>query len=117
MLEADDEVVCPTNNDNVALRQTTSPSLNPQVEGIVQIYVRKEGANAPALWCPSLRLVHHSIFKHACFQPLFDQTYDAPVSNPVLEEPYHPFVVDGIEETTDVGIEHPAHLPLEDSEA
>ena len=117
MLEADDEVVCPTNNDNVALRYTTSPSLNPQVEGVVQIYVRKEGAHAPALWSPSLRLVHLSIFEHACFQPFSDQTDDALISNPVFEEPYHPIVVDGIEETTDVGIEHPAHFPLEDSEA
>jgi hypothetical protein len=37
-----------------------------------------------------------------------------PVPDSVLEEPDHPFVVDGVEKPTNVCIEHPAHLsPLD----
>jgi len=43
-------------------------------------------------------------------QPLLDEANHAPVSDPVLDELHQPAVVDGIEEPTDVGVEHPVHL-------
>src|SRR5206468_7855764 len=38
-----------------------------------------------------------------------DEPHDAPVRYPVLDELHQHLVVDGVEEATDVGIEHPVH--------
>jgi RHS repeat-associated protein len=48
---------------------------------------------------------------HAGVQPFLDEPHDAPVRTPVLDELHQPPVVDGIEEPTDVQVEHPVHLP------
>jgi hypothetical protein len=49
------------------------------------------------------------MFDYASGQPFADQAQQATVRDPVLEEPHHPVVVDGVEERADVGIEHPVH--------
>jgi hypothetical protein len=42
-------------------------------------------------------------------QPLLDESQDPPISDPMLEKTRQATVVDGIEEATDVRIEHPVH--------
>ena len=42
-------------------------------------------------------------------QPFADQLQYAPIYDPVFEEPWHPFVIGGVEKRFDVGIEHPVH--------
>jgi hypothetical protein len=54
------------------------------------------------------------ILQHARVQPLLDVASDALVRNPMLDELFHPFMVDGVEETTNVCIKHPIHLPRSD---
>src|SRR5216684_3270015 len=48
--------------------------------------------------------------RHARVQPFLDEPHHAPVRTPVLDKLDHPTVVDGIEEATDVEVEHPVHL-------
>src|SRR5262245_51282724 len=39
---------------------------------------------------------------------------DAPVADPMLHEPYEPFLAHRVEERSDVGVQYPAHLPAVD---
>jgi hypothetical protein len=51
---------------------------------------------------------------HAGVQPFLDEPYDAPISDPMFDELHQPCVVDRVEESTDVGVEHPVHaFPME----
>jgi hypothetical protein len=43
-------------------------------------------------------------------QPLLDEPHNSPIPDPMLDELHQPFVRDGIEKATNVGIEHPVHL-------
>src|SRR5713226_6470845 len=63
----------------------------------------------------SLRV--HSVLQHAGVEPFLDQTHDTPVRDPVLDELHEAFVVDGVEEATNVRIEHPVHLLPTDPDA
>ena len=49
MLESRHEVVSKTHNDHIAVSMLPSPSLNPQVEYVVQVDVRQQRADTPAL--------------------------------------------------------------------
>jgi hypothetical protein len=85
--------------------------LHPQVESIMQIHVPKQPRNDSPLgssFFAGLPLVR---LHDACLQPFADQAHKTPITDPVLEELQHPPVVDGIEEPTDVRIQHPVPLP------
>jgi hypothetical protein len=43
----------------------------------------------------------------SCLEPFADQAQDALISDPVLDKLLHPPVVDGVEEPTDVRVQHP----------
>jgi hypothetical protein len=49
------------------------------------------------------------IFNDARNQPFGHQPQKAPVRNPMLKELHHPRVVDRIEDSVDIGIQHPPH--------
>jgi len=72
MLEAKHEVVDVAHDDHVTARVLTPPCVCPQVEDVVKIDVRKEGADAPSLRRSVLRLRPLPVFQHARFQPLLD---------------------------------------------
>jgi hypothetical protein len=63
---------------------------------------------------PALRIPELPVLQHTRLQPLPYLPNDAPVRDPVLDELHQPLVVDGIEEPTNVGIKHPAHLSRPD---
>ena len=63
-----------------------------------------------------LRLVTRSILYHSRAQPLADKTQEPPVCNPMLDKLHQPPVLDGVEEATDVRVEHPVHFPSTDSD-
>ena len=86
------------------------PPLDPEIEHVVQVHVGQEGRNAGPLGRALLTPCPLPVLQHAGLEPFLDQSHDAPVRNPVLDELHQPPVVDGLEEPTDVGIEHPVHL-------
>src|SRR5262249_42328144 len=100
------------NDDNVALRVLLSPVLSPQVEGIVEKYIRQERGDHRALRCTHRRLRPRPVVGNPCPEPLSDQSQDPAICDPVPEELQQPLVVDGVKETTNVRIEHPVYLPL-----
>jgi hypothetical protein len=62
------------------------------------------------LWRTHGRLRPSSILvDRSCPQPLLDESKDPPISDPMLEKTHQASMVDGIEKTTDVCIEHPVH--------
>lgn len=104
MLKPNDEVVRPTNHNNVPFcfqgEAVTSPSPSPPprlytqdfvtpeaCKDVVKIDVCKEGANAPTLRCTGLGPMSLPIFQHTRFQPFLDESQNALVSNSVLKKP------------------------------
>src|SRR5215472_15558295 len=107
VLESGNEVIGKTHKDDVPVRLLLSPSLDPEVENIVEIDVRQQRANTTALNSPAL-------FQHACLKPFLDQAHDAPVSYAVLDKLHQPSVIESVIKLTDVGIEHPVHFSRSD---
>jgi hypothetical protein len=67
-----------------------------------------------ALPCPLVTDRHDPVFQNARLEPLADQADDAPVADPMLHEPYEPFLAHRVKERSDVGVQCPAHLPAVD---
>src|SRR6516225_311445 len=116
MLKSNNEVVRVTHDDDIAGRLRLPPLLDPQVEHIVQVDVGHQRANAAALHRTGGTLRSDPILQHAGLQPFTDEPTDARVRNPVLDELHQPFVVDGIEEPTNVRVQHPVHLPRQQTD-
>src|SRR6516165_7982588 len=110
MLEPDDEVVGVAHEDHVARDLTPSPAQGPEIECVVQIDVGEQRRDYRALPRPSVTDRHHPVFHDARLQPFLDQADDAPVADPMLQEADQPFLVDLIEERSDVGVQYEAHL-------
>ena len=53
--------------------------------------------------------------QHARVQPFLDESHNAPVCDPVLDELHRPFVGKPIEKALDIQIEHPVHFPRQQS--
>ena len=79
----------------------------------VQVDVGKERRSAASLRRPLLTACPRPVFQQAGAQPFLDEPHDAPIPDAVLDELHQPAVVDGIEEPTDVHVEHPVHLPCQ----
>ena len=65
-----------------------------------------------SLWRPHGRTRPLAVLRDPCNQPFTDETQNPAVGYSVLEDTQHPCVVNGIKETTDVGVKHPVHLAL-----
>jgi hypothetical protein len=110
MLESYNEVVTVAHDDYFALGLLLSPLLNPQVEYVMKVDIGQNGTDTAALNRTHLTLYPLPLFQHTRPQPFSYQAYDASVSDAVLYKLHQPSVVKGIEESTNVGIEHPVHL-------
>src|SRR5712691_5642333 len=115
VLEPHDEVVRVPHDDHVAVDVRLPPPLSPEVERIVQVHVGQERRDAAPLGRAFFTPCPRPVLQHAGVEPLLDQPHDAPVRNPVLDELHQPLVVHGLEKPTDVGIEHPVHLPRQNA--
>src|SRR6266568_3966918 len=80
-------------------------------------YLLRSGSDSSALRRPHVTARPLPIHQHAGVEPFLDQSHDAPVRNPVLDELHQTVVVDGVEKATNVGIKHPVHLLPADSDA
>src|SRR5215471_423191 len=114
-LEAQHDVIGEPHHDHVAVRPLLSPCLDPQVKDIVEIDVRQKRRGTTALRRPFLHPQVFPILQHAGVQPFLGEPHDAPVRNPVLDELDEPFVGNPIEEALNVQVEHPVHLPRQQS--
>ena len=104
------DVVRKTHHDNVAVRPLLTPRLDPQVEHVMEINVGQQRRSAAALGRPFFHSYPFPILQHACVEPFLDQSHDAPVRHPVLDELHQPFVRKRIEKAANVQIQHPVHL-------
>jgi hypothetical protein len=109
MLKSRHEVIGETEEDYLPARLLPSPLLDPEVEYVVQIDVRQQWANTPALNGSYLTQYLLALFQHAGFKPFLDQTHDAPVGYTVLDKLHQPFLIESVIKLPDVGIEHPVH--------
>ena len=74
------------------------------------------GETAPALRRSFFLPRAFALFHHAGVQPFLDVTHDALVRNPVLDELHQPFVIQRVEESTNVRVEQLVHLLCLDSD-
>src|SRR5580704_5436651 len=114
-LKAHHDVVRESHDDDLAMRPLPTPCLDPQVERVVKVDVRQERRSTSALRRPFLHSYPFPILQHAGVEPFLDQSHDAPICNPMLDELHKPFVGKPIEEALDVQIEHPVHFSRQQS--
>jgi site-specific DNA recombinase len=80
-------------------------------------YVLRSRSHDRTLPRPTLTDGHDPVFHDARREPFADQADDAPVADPMLHEPYEPFLVHRVEERLDVGVQYEAHLLAVDPDA
>src|SRR5262249_37599817 len=116
VLESDDEIVGIAHDDHVARGLTPAPALGPEIENVVQVDVGKKRRCHRPLPVPFVPTRSASVFKEARLEPLLDQTNDAWIADPVLQEADQPVLTDLIEEAADISIQYPVHLCAADSD-
>src|SRR4029077_2418977 len=89
--------------------------LGPQIKYVMKIDVRQKRRSTATLRRPFFHSYSLPILQHAGPQPFLDESHDAPVRNPVLNELHKPFVRKSIEKALDVQIEHPVHFSRQQS--
>src|SRR6266436_5914896 len=109
-VKSNHDVVRKTHPDNVAVRPLLTPRLDPQVEPVMEINVGQQRRSTAALGRSFFRACSFPILQHARVEPFLDQSHDAPVRNPVLDELHQPLVRKRIEKAANVQIQHPVHL-------
>jgi hypothetical protein len=82
----------------------------------VQVEVGQEWADTAALNRSLLATYPLPVLQHTCPQPFLDEAQHAPVRNPVPDERFQPCMPEGVEKGPQVGVEHPVHLPLPQSD-
>ena len=115
MLESRDEVIGKTDEDYFPVRLLLSPSLDPEVENIVEIDVRQQRTDTSALNRSYLTLNSPALFQHARLEPFLDQAHDAPVGYAVLDKLHQPSLIESVVKLPDVSVEHPVHFSRSDS--
>lgn len=98
-LESHHEVIGVAHDIHVSARLLLPPGLDPQVEHVVQVDVREQGADDAALRRACGHFVELAILHDACLHPLHQKTNEASIPDPMLDELLHPAMGDGVERT------------------
>src|SRR5882762_2975036 len=114
-VESNHDVVSKTHHDDIAVRPLLTPRLDPQVKYVVKIDVRQKRRGTAALGRPFLHPYPFPILQHASVEPFLDQSHDAPICYPVLDELHQPFVGKPIEKVVNIQVEHPVHFSRQQS--
>src|SRR6266478_5504340 len=114
-VKSNHDIVRKTHHDDLAVRPLLTPCLDPQVEHVMEINVSQQRRGTAALGRPFLHPYPFPIRQHAGVEPFLDQSHDAPICYPVLDEFHQPFVGKPIEKVADIQIEHPVHLSRQPS--
>src|SRR5580700_8664668 len=109
------DVVRKTHHDDIPVRPLLTPHLDPQVEYVMKVDVSQERRGTAALGRPFLGPYSLPILQHAGVEPFLDQSHDAPICYPVLDEFHKPFVGKPIEKVANIQIEHPVHCSRQQS--
>src|SRR5207302_741498 len=114
-VKSNHDVISKTHHDYVAVRPLLTPRLDPQIEYVMKIDVGQKRRGTAALGRPFLHPYPFPILQHARVEPFLDQSHDAPICDPVLEEFHQPFVGKPIEKVANIQIEHPVHFSRQQS--
>src|SRR3984885_3334878 len=114
-VKSNHDVVSETHHDDVAVRPLLTPRLDPQVEHVMKINVSQQRRCTATLGRPFFRACSFPILQHAGVEPFLDQSHDAPICYPVLDEFHQPFVRNRIEKAAYINIEHPVHFSRKQS--
>ncbi len=82
--------------------------LKPLVQYIVEIEVRQQWGNDPALWAADYSLLPLPSLQYSGLEPLSDQAKDHPVLHSLLQKRSQVPMVDRVEEGLDVQVDDPA---------
>src|ERR1700677_2992453 len=75
----------------------------------MQVDVRQQGRHGCPLWRSFPTCRPATRFHYPCAQPFSNEAQNPFVRYPVLDELQQPLMVEGVEETSNVRIEHKAH--------
>src|SRR5258707_2965596 len=108
-LTADRQIVCIATDDDLTGGSMSTPVVYPKIDDIVEEDVGEDRADPRSLRRPDLHRFPSAALEDPGLEPPLDQAEDSRVSGPVPQHPNQPSVVDGVEEGSDVEIEHPVH--------
>ena len=80
----------------------------PLVEDLVEVDVRQERRDDPALRCAGLGVPNPPLLQHAGLEPLIEHPAQDAVPHPLVEHRAQVSVVHGVKEALDVGFDDPA---------
>src|SRR5208282_4846493 len=109
LLTADRQIVRISTDDDLTGCSVSAPVVDPKIDDIVEEDVGENRADPRSLRRPDLHRFPSAALEDASLEPPLNQAEDPRVGDPVPQHPYQPSVVDGIEEGSDVEIEHPVH--------
>src|SRR6266851_2590970 len=109
LLTADRQIVRISTDDDLTGCLMSAPVVYPKIDDIMEEDVGEERADPRSLRRPDLHRFPSTALEDAGLEPPLDQAEDSRVSDPVPQHPNQPSVVDGVEEGSDVEIEHPVH--------
>jgi hypothetical protein len=101
-LKAHHEVVGVTHDRHSAARMTSSPLMDPEINGVMQENVGEQRTDARTLRRSWLRLVPLIALQDAGLEPHPDEPEEARIGDPMGQHPQHPSVVNRVEEAADV---------------
>src|SRR6266853_3143718 len=105
--------------DTITIRHSipipSGPSQNGGSQPEGPNYLLCKGRGTTALRRSFFHTCPFPILQHARVEPFLDQSHDAPICYPVLDEFHQPFVGKPIEKVADIQIEHPVHLSRQQS--
>src|SRR6266702_282049 len=111
--ESEHDIVRVAYDDHLAARMLSTPRPHPQVKRVVKVDIGQKRRCTAALGRTLLHARALTILQHTGCQPFLDEPHDAPVRDAMLDELHQPSVIDRVEETPDVHIEHPVHRSRE----
>src|SRR3981189_2808646 len=109
LLTADRQIVRIATDDDLTGGSMSAPVVYPKIDDIVEKDVGEDRADPRSLRRPDLHRFPSAALEDASLEPPLNQAEDPRVGDPVPQHPYQPSVVDGVEEGSDVEIEHPVH--------
>src|SRR5712675_1338392 len=111
LLTADRQIVRIATDDDLTGGSMSAPVVYPKIDDIVEKDVGEDRADPRSLRRPDLHRFPSAALEDASLEPPLNQAEDPRVGDPVPQHPYQPSVVNGVEEGSDVEIEHPVHAP------
>ncbi len=114
-LKSNHDVVGVTHHDHIAVRTLLAPCLNPEIEDVMEVDIRQQWRCTSALRRARFHERSRTLFQHARVQPFLDESHDAPIRYPMLEEPDQPCVRQPVKKAAHVQVQHPIHTSLMES--